>query len=163
MATPLAWDRVRITLTDERWVPLNHPDSNEALLRSLTGKSTPQPHIEGLYEAGMTPQAALPNVIARWPLPHVILLGMGKDGHIASLFPADEANQSQVFLAVTLQKDHWRMTLTPPTLRQANSVILAFTGKEKSATFEHALVEGAAAELPARHVLRVTGQVFIGP
>src|SRR5262245_30220515 len=88
----LAWDRVFVTLTDERWVSSDDPASNAAMLRKtlLVGAAAPARFIP-LYTGAPTPDEALQSVsaaLATLPRPFdIMVLGMGDDGHTASLFP----------------------------------------------------------------------------
>jgi 6-phosphogluconolactonase len=160
---PLPWERVSITLTDERCVPPSHPDSNERLLRSLLKGPAAAATVLGLYTGAFTPEAALPELLARRPWPDIVLLGMGEDGHIASLFPGDPANRATERLAAVSRPDHARITLTPAALVIAPVLILAFAGKAKQAVFNRALIEGPAEDLPVRHALHAGARVLIGP
>lgn len=159
---PIAWDRICVTLVDERWVPPEHPDSNEALVRACLGP-TIGPRIVGLYSGAPSPEAALDDLNVRVPAPDVILLGMGEDGHIASLFPGEAANQAEGKYVVAHRPDHARATLTPAAIAAGRSIVLAFGGAIKDAVFRRALAEGPAAALPVRHALHAGAKVFIGP
>jgi len=159
----LPWDRIRITLVDERWVPSTHPDSNEALVRASLSRRAKAANIIGLYDGSRSPADAAETLKDKLPPLDVILLGMGEDGHIASLFPNDPANFSREPLAAVAGSDHPRLTLTPRALTQAEAIILAFTGSTKARIFNRALADGPAAELPVRHILRANTSVFIGP
>jgi len=88
----LPWDRITLTLADERWVDAGHVDSNEGLVRRLLMRGpASRASFTGLKSAHASPldghaqiEASLANLL--WPLDGVFL-GMGEDGHIASLFP----------------------------------------------------------------------------
>jgi 6-phosphogluconolactonase len=88
------WASVWITLSDERWVAVNHPASNERLVRErlLAGLEA---HFIPLKTDDETPSAALETIdarIAALPRPFdAVVLGMGEDGHFASLFPGNAA------------------------------------------------------------------------
>jgi 6-phosphogluconolactonase len=161
-ALPLSWDRVTITLTDERWVPVDHPDSNEGLVRSLL-KGPAAARLQGLFRDGTTPEEALPELIARMPTADLVLLGMGEDGHIASIFPNEAANRATAALAVVDRPDHRRVTMTPRALGAARRVVVAVTGVAKQAVVEQALLGDRLDELPVRHALAAGAAVFIGP
>jgi 6-phosphogluconolactonase len=158
---PIAWERVCVTLVDERWVPPGHPDSNEALVRACLGPAAGA-RILGLYSGAPSPEAALDDLNAHMPAPDVILLGMGEDGHIASLFPGDAANQAEGKYVAVHRSDHARVTLTPPAIAAARTVVLAFSGAIKESVFRRARADGPAASLPVRHALRAGAEVFIG-
>ncbi len=89
----LDWSRVDVCLVDERWVDLAEPDSNEGMLRDLmAGTAMAGAQFYSLKTAAPQPAEAIGRVRERfqtftWPL-DVCVLGMGEDGHTASLFPA---------------------------------------------------------------------------
>ena len=138
----LEWSRVRVLLTDERWVPEDHPQSNANLIKArlLTGYAT-----AARFTPYFTPDANIHNAAAVLseqlfnlnPI-DVLLLGMGADMHTASLFPASHgladamALDAPMFLPieVTGQEIH-RITLTAPTLEQASKTHLLITGDDK--------------------------------
>jgi 6-phosphogluconolactonase len=160
-ALELPWERVGITLTDERWVSQKHPDSNEGLVRSTLAGSACAADFLGLYDAQSPPEDALARLNHSVPYPDVILLGMGEDGHIASLFPHDRSNQATQHFAAVTRPDHPRVTLTPAALQAASAVIVCFAGPVKMATFNRAQLSGRAEELPVRHVLRPGTKLFM--
>jgi 6-phosphogluconolactonase len=157
----LDWKRVAITLADERWVAPTHPDSNEGLTRRLllqgpasaatfTGLKTEH---KDPFDGQTTAETALATL--GWPL-DAILLGMGEDGHIASLFPGqgDWLDAPGKTLAVTaLQDRQARMSLTPKALLDSRHIYLVITGPDKRATFDAALQSGSVTELPVRLIL----------
>lgn len=162
---PLHWRQVLVSLADERWVPVNHASSNEALVRRhlLRGPAA-EARFLGLYRvAGSLEQAAelADAAFAELPPIDVLVLGMGDDGHTASLFP-DSPN-----LDLALQPDcprrvlpmqapsqpAQRLTLTLPLLASARLPLLAIQGQAKLATLAEALAPGEVTRLPIRAFL----------
>ncbi|MEL7449884.1 MAG: 6-phosphogluconolactonase [Pseudomonadota bacterium] len=142
-AVELDWSRVTVSLADERWVPADHADSNEALVRSrlLVGKAADASFVS-LYEAGMRPVEAQARVAARvaaMPLPFdAVLLGMGTDGHTASFFPGDamleEVLSPQAGLCMGMMPPsdpRGRMTMSLRMLVKSRRIVLHITGEEK--------------------------------
>ena len=141
------WQRVRIMLTDERWVPEDHPRSNTALVKArlLTGRAA-QAQFIPFYRDGMTAAEAAPIISEQlatdMPL-SVILLGMGEDLHTASLFPgapgtaAAMAADAPVLCAVTPpDQPEERITLSAQALNGAMDKHLVFFGQAKRDAFE---------------------------
>jgi len=164
---PLNWSRVAVTLADERWVPPDHADSNEALVREylLKGRAATA-HLVPLWTGDATPEVAETAVAAALtalPSPFSeVLLGMGEDGHIASLFPgsaelADGLSTKAPVLAVhPPQALHARLSLSLHALLNSRDVVLMISGPGKRAVLERALGEGPVEELPVRAILRQT-------
>lgn len=166
-ARPLDWSRVTVTLVDDRWVPLDSPRSNEALLRrGLLQGPAAAAKLVGLVTAEATPQAGLAEVTARiaaLPLPFdAVVLGMGTDGHTASFFPGGNnlvqaLDPEGAVPALPMQAPgagEPRITLTLPLILAARAVYLHIEGAEKAAVLARALEKGAAEEMPVRAVLR---------
>lgn len=144
----LDWSRVRVMLTDERWVPETSERSNTRLLRErlLVEKAAAAKYIPLYAEAG-TPEEKIVQLSAdiapELPL-SVLLLGMGTDMHTASIFPgADELGRA------LLGTDHLvamraegapepRITMSARVLRGAMSRHIVITGQEKRDAFERA-------------------------
>ncbi len=148
---PMDWSAVDVTLSDERWVPPSDPASNAALIdRCFLQEGaarvnfiplwTPNtPHAEGPTHA----DARLRSITM--PL-DIIYLGIGEDGHLASLFPADTAaafTASHGFSVSTLadvyQAPRERISLDLPTLLEAATIYLHFGGAAKAAVYETAV------------------------
>lgn len=146
----LDWRRIAVTLTDERWVPPAHERSNAALVSGTLGAAGRPYRWFPLFRAGTTAEVAVPRVEYEsgslgWPL-DVVVLGMGEDGHVASLFPGSSAGLddtgSRRFVAVTGPDGMSRISLTLTALREARSVYLLFHGDAKLATLGRAAREG---------------------
>jgi 6-phosphogluconolactonase len=159
----LDWSRVAVILNDERWVAEDSPRSNTRLLREhlLIGRAAAA-HLVPLISDDATPEAALPELTAGLE-PHLplslLLLGMGRDMHTASLFPgADRLADALADDAPPLMAmrgpgvDEPRITLTAPVLRGAMTTHVLITGQEKRAAIERA-AGLKPAEAPIRVVL----------
>jgi 6-phosphogluconolactonase len=163
----LAWDRVFVTLTDERWVGADDPASNAAMLRTtlLVGAAARARFIP-LYTGAATPDAAVDEVskgLAVVPRPFdIMVLGMGDDGHTASLFPGADnlgaalapKNRQSCMAIRAPGAPQPRMTLTLPTLLDARSLFVLFTGPSKRRTYEMTRQDGPVEDMPIRGVLR---------
>lgn len=161
------WDRVTVTLVDERWVYETSERSNARLVKAtlLQGRAASARFVP-LYQGGATPDAAAiartnAALAAMGPL-DVAILGMGNDGHTASFFPGGDT------LAEALTADgpaiainapgagEPRVTLTLKRLLAARALYLHIEGEEKVETLERAEAEGPVEAMPVRAVLRQT-------
>jgi 6-phosphogluconolactonase len=159
-ARPLDWPRVTVLLTDERWVAPDHPRSNTALVdRTLGARGRPYRWYP-LWREGAAPREAVALLevdAAAVPLPlDVVVLGMGDDGHVASLFPGDETgfvNVSSRFVAVHGPGNEPRVSLSAAVLARAREAYLLLRGAAKLEVLQCALGGGlpVARLLDARH------------
>jgi 6-phosphogluconolactonase len=160
----LPWEKIWITLADERWVDVNSLDSNERMVREqlLTGGA----HFVGLKNNAATPAAGIAETEKRLniiPGPYdVVILGMGEDGHTASLFPgtaglaeALDLDQSHTCAAITpATAPHPRITQTLAALLNTHKLILHITGAKKHALYEKAFTAGSCLTLPIRAIVQ---------
>ena len=161
----LPWEKVTITLADERWVPVDDDASNEALVRRrlLVGAAAGARFV-GLKNEAATPEAgrdACGAALAAVPRPFdVVVLGMGGDGHTASLFPgAAQLAEGLATEALCLPMrppaaPHPRMSLSLRALLDSRRLVVHVTGDDKWQVYRAALADGPVEDLPIRAVLR---------
>ncbi len=143
----MPWDALELFWVDERTVPPDHPDSNFNMTRQALLDHVPlQSHQIHRIEGELQPEAAaaryeseLRNAFrlegAETPRFDLISLGIGDDGHTASLFPHTAAIHEMGRLVTANhvpQKDTWRITLTWPVINQARSVFFLIAGADKA-------------------------------
>lgn len=158
------WAQVVITLADERWVSPAHPDSNERLVRQhLLQGAAARAIWMPLWRDGMTTHEALPLIRGEldalpWPA-SVTVLGMGGDGHTASLFPHDASwvesgpDPDRCLAVPTPMPPNVplpRVSLSPSCLTDAEQVVIHLTGEAKWAVLQHAEQEGSVHDYPIR-------------
>jgi len=141
------WDRIDLYWVDERCVPPDNIESNyrmtnEALLSKVPLPAERVHRMEGELKpevAAARYESTIRNTFklegAETPTFDLILLGMGDDGHTASLFPHTEALNEMSHIVVpnhVPQKDAWRITLTWPVINQGREVAFLIEGEEKA-------------------------------
>jgi 6-phosphogluconolactonase len=143
----LPWEKIHVFWGDERYVPPNHPDSNQGMARSawLDKVNIPAANIHPMPTDGTTPAADAQKHEAQlreffgtsegeFPSFDLILLGIGDDAHTASLFPHTDALQVQErFVTVGNKDGEPRITFTAPLINHADSVIFLIAGASKQA------------------------------
>lgn len=163
------WSAVTVTLVDERWVPPTDEASNERLVYEhlLVGKAASARFVSLKTDAA-TPEAGAAEchaALARLTLPFdVIVLGMGDDGHTASLFPhapglAEALDTARPGLCAAVRPQtapHPRMSLSLKALQSCRWLVLPLQGEGKLKTYRTALEDGPVEDMPVRSVLRQT-------
>jgi len=164
------WDRVHLFQVDERAAPSGDPDRNyfhlkEALIDRIPIPSSnvhPMPvEEEDLDEGARRYEAILRQIAGAPPVLDLVQLGLGEDGHTASLFPGDAALQV-IDADVAMTGPHMgrrRMTLTFPAIERARCILWLVTGAGKAAALER--LRAGDRSIPAGRVLR-SRAVLIG-
>ncbi|TVP44858.1 MAG: 6-phosphogluconolactonase [Halomonas sp.] len=173
-AKALPWERLDVTLADERWVDEDSNDSNAKLVREnlLQGKAAAANFIPLTSEAS-TPEEGVEEVAKRtealaWPA-SVVILGMGGDGHTASLFPDSPeltlalATDEPLVAVRTPSQPQPRITFSADRLHQARRHFLHITGEDKRAVLAKALNGDDVRQLPIRAFLTCPLAIYWAP
>lgn len=134
----LRWAEVSVLFGDERWVPVDSDDSNEGMARRVLLDQVAPGAVRSMREAGATPEAAAAaydDLVAGMPALDLVHLGLGEDGHTASLFPASPALEVGDRLVVATGDDahaHRRLTFTFPAIARARLVVVTVAGAGKA-------------------------------
>lgn len=164
--TELAWDKVDITLADERWVDGDHDASNTKLVKEnliqnhaavanfVSPKTAHEDAADGIAEA----EALFKGLSQPFD---ALILGMGEDGHTASLFPCSEQvsegldmDSGNTLIAVQpTTAPHQRISLTLPALLNSRNIFLHLTGDSKLAVLEDAMANATEIEKPITAVV----------
>jgi 6-phosphogluconolactonase len=168
-AQPLDWSRVCVALADERWVDPTDASSNEKFVRDVLLKEhASAAKFIGLKNAAPTPDVgavAAWETFARVPRPFdMVILGMGDDGHTASLFPSSPNLASGLNLEaapgclgmVSPSAPQARLSLNLSALLDSRRIVILINGAQKWSTFTTASESGPIADMPIRAVLRQT-------
>jgi len=153
------WPKTRVFWSDERCVPPDHPDSNYRMARLalLDPAGIPEANVHRICAEDPDPEAVAASYGRIFPkAADLVLLGMGPDGHIASLFPfspvLDERKKRFAVSRADVQpKD--RITITPPALAAARTVLVLVSGAQKASALARVFAdEGDVRLTPARLV-----------
>lgn len=175
----LDWSKVWIGLADERWVEASDAQSNERLVRDeLLQENAAAAHFVGMKNPAATPESGCDwawRALKRLPRPYdVVLLGMGADGHFASLVPNSVSVMRSLDIDAppacvamhSLAAPHARVSQNLSALLDARRIALMLVGDEKWSVFQRAKQSGAMSELPIRAILiqqRTLVDVFWSP
>lgn len=170
----LPWNKIQVLWGDERYVPPNHPDSNAGMARAAWLNHVPIP-AENIYP--MPTNEADPVVAAQkyeqalqglfqtqpgvFPPIDVILLGMGDDGHTASLFPHTDALRVTDRLITVGNKDGQpRITFTAPLINQARCVVFVVAGASKQPALSQVFADTADERLYPSRLIQPAGELW---
>lgn len=174
---PLDWPRIDVVLADERWVEEDCPDSNTRLVREhlLSGPAAEVRYLS-LKQPGATPEqglAAVDSELAHLTLPiDVLILGMGNDGHTASLFPdapelpqgLDMESSARAAVMTPPSQRYPRISLTRKVLSSAAFTALHLRGDDKLATLAEACQQlDDIAAMPIRAFIRPGLKIYWSP
>ena len=135
------WQAVDIFFGDERWVPVHDPESNEGMARFAFLDQVMPRAIHSMRGAGETPEAAAEaydQLVRTSPPIDLVHLGLGPDGHTASLFPGSPALEETTRLVIATGDDlhpHRRLTFTFPGIARSRLVVFTVSGEEKREAF----------------------------
>lgn len=175
-APMVAWQKTHVFWGDERAVSLNDPENNAHMARETLLNYVPIP-VENIHriQSQLTPQEAADDYERTLrayfstrgmsePRFDLVLLGMGAEGHIASLFPRTPVLQerSRWVVATYVEPKHtWRISLTPVALNAASKIIFLVIGEEKAQALKQALSEPKRPDdFPAQVINPPQGQVL---
>ncbi len=167
------WSKVHLFFGDERSVPPTHPDSNYAMVyEALISKvAIRAKNVRRIIGEGEPPESARTYEIQlrsffaglTWPRFDLVLLGMGDDGHTASLFPHSEALREKTRWVVATKNERTgqdRITLTIPVISHAAQVLFVVSGKEKAQRLATVLRPPPDSEIvPAQAIKPVDGSL----
>jgi 6-phosphogluconolactonase len=170
----LSWDKVHIFFGDERHVPADHPDSNYRMANEALLSHVPLP-AKNIHrvQTELDPESAARDYEAQlrdffhlttndWPRFDLIMLGLGDDGHTASLFPSTAAlgETSRLVVANWVEKlQSFRITLTLPVLNYAAEVLFLVSGAGKADILKDVLRPGGR-RFPAQKVEPANGRLL---
>jgi len=166
---PIDWKRVQIFFSDERNVPPDDLESNFRMVKEslLATGLVPESNIHRIRgehpadEAAKSYEEEIKKLLGNDPTFDLILLGLGVDGHTASLFPDSPALQEQEKLVVANRVEKLntnRITFTYPLLNRAKHVIFLVSGADK-ANIARAVLSGAG-DYPSRRVKLASGNLL---
>ncbi|HET9363849.1 MAG TPA: 6-phosphogluconolactonase [Candidatus Angelobacter sp.] len=173
--TSLPWDKIHIFFGDERSVPPDHPDSNYRMANEALLSHVPVPpeNVHRIH-AELDPEAAAKDYESQlrsffqlannaWPRFDLIMLGLGDDGHTASLFPGSSALGENFRLVVPTwveKKKTFRVTLTYPVLNHAAEVEFLVSGSSKAEILRDVLNPSGSETFPAQLIKPDSGCVL---
>jgi 6-phosphogluconolactonase len=171
----IPWGKLYLYWVDERSVPPDHPDSNYRMTKEAMLSKVPLPtdhvfRMEGELDPAVAAaryESTIRNSFrlegAQTPTFDLVLLGMGDDGHTASLFPHTEGLNNITDLVIANhvpQKDTWRISLTSPVINQGREVAFLIEGAAKSQVLHDVLLGPRQPDTyPSQLIRPATGQL----
>ena len=171
----LPWEKIHIFLVDERFVPFSHSESNYGMIKEnlFRNISIPEKNIHPIYVRETNPRSSaeayekdLKMFFAlkegEFPRFDLIMLGIGEDGHTASLFPESPwlAETNRLAVGGTIRKlERERISITLPVINNARNIIFLVSGRKKAPILKEVL-EGDNSRLPAARVKPPRGKTL---
>jgi 6-phosphogluconolactonase len=165
----LDWNHIHWWLGDERWVSKDAESSNEKMVYETLGKG--QPNFKNVFhswhcgenatEAAGNYEKGMIHLLGTPPVFDLVLLGLGDDGHTASLFPGSAELQECSKYAISTEKEHLgttRLTFTYPTLNSARNVWFLVKGNNKRQMVEKLLKSDS--DIPSGRVSVANQKLF---
>lgn len=160
------WDRLDVFFGDERCVPTDSSESNYRMAAdALLSRVPVRPERVHRVQTEMPPEEAARRYARELSGPRFdwVFLGLGEDGHTASLFPGTpavtETHASALAVEVAWNKA-WRVSLTLPVINAAKKCVFLVSGKDKAETVRRVLEEPATPDLPATLVAPKDGEIL---
>ena len=166
------WDKTHLFLVDERLVPHDHPDSNFGMIKRTLLDKVPIPeenvHPVPILSTARDSAAAYEGEIREafgidksdWPVFDLMIMGIGTDGHTASLFPGDPAlavSDRWVIESAPSDVNHERISLTMPVLQKTKRKVFLAIGENKADRLREVLIEKKE-DLPATRSIQGVGE-----
>lgn len=170
LAGHVDWSRVHLAFGDERCVPHSDPRNNFRMVREvLTSRiAIPDANVHPIpvdrppEAAALAYERTLRSLLGR-EQPDLILLGLGEDGHTASLFPGHAAVRERVRWVVAAdvpEQVMWRVTVTPPLINAAREVVFLVSGAAKAEVLRSVLAPPRDPDsLPAQAIHPISGRL----
>lgn len=172
----ISWQKVQLFQVDERCVPPDHPESNYRMMREALLDRVPIPTAnfrrmvaespdleEAARRYGEELRQVLRPAAGEWPRLDLIFLGMGPDGHTASLFPGSAALEEQKLWVRPNNVEKlrmYRLTLTFPVINAAQEIIFLVAGEEKAEALRGVLKPTSQPErYPAQRIRPTNGRL----
>jgi 6-phosphogluconolactonase len=154
-ANGVEWEELTVLFGDERWVPVDDPESNEGMARRVLLDHVPVRAVHSLRGAGVDLAAAADAydaLVASLGRIDVIHLGLGPDGHTASLFPGNDSLDVDDRLVVATGDDrhpHPRLSLTFPGIARGDVAVVTAEGADKAEAWRRVQ---RGDDVPAAHI-----------
>lgn len=169
------WSRMHLFWSDERYVPLNDQRSNAGMaFKNLLDNVPvpkenihPVPYLSSVEESAVSYEITLRDFFSvhfknASPSFHLVMLGMGRDGHTASLFPHNPVlNEKERWVKEVYLQDSRRITITYPLINLAQNIVFLVQGKEKAPALSKVLKgQSGFEEFPAEGVRPAKGELY---